>query len=108
MNSGLMDSLIQVQTPTYTNSAYGVAVKPSGYSTVKNIWARIQYNGGSEAMAADKREYRETASVSVHYIDGNTIGVTDVLYFDSKRWNIKGIQHIGRRQYIKMEVENVS
>lgn len=108
MNAGLMDTIITVESPTFTDSAYGKANKPTGYTTARRIWGRVQYNGGSEATAADKKEFRETATISVHYVDGKTIAVTDRLVFNSKVWNIRSIAQVNRRQYLRLEAESVN
>lgn len=107
MNSGLMDVLITIKSPTYTDSDFGKAAKPSGYSTVKSIYARVQYNGGSETTAADKKEYRENATLTVHHLDGKDIAMTDIVEFDTKSWNITSKNIINRNQYIRLEAVTV-
>jgi len=106
MNAGLMDILISVQVATFTNSAYGVASKAASWSTSKSIWGRVVYNGGSETKAADKIEFIETATITVHFIDGSDIALINRLYFDSRSWNIKSKSTVNRNQYIRLEVEN--
>jgi head-tail adaptor len=108
MNAGLMDTIITVESPTFTDSAYGKANKPTGYTTARRIWGRVQYNGGSEGVAADKAEFSQTVTVTVHYQEGKTIAVTDRLVFNAAVWNIKSIAQVNRRQYLRLEAENVS
>jgi head-tail adaptor len=107
MNSGLMDVLVAVQVATFSNSSYGVATKAASWATDKQIWGRVQYNGGGETKAAEKVEFRETATVTLHYTDSNSITVENRLYFDSRPWNIRSKSYVGRNQYIRLEVENV-
>lgn len=103
MNSGLMDIKIAVQTPTYTDSSYGKASKPSSFATTRTMWGRVTFNGGGESIGADKKEFRETVSIQAHYVDAKEILLTDRLSFNSKYWNITSINQIGRNQYIRLE-----
>jgi head-tail adaptor len=103
MNAGLMDTYIAIQTPTYSDSAYGKAAKPSSWATSKSIWGRVQYNGGSESVSAEKKEFRETVTVTFHYLDGSSIDLKDRLSFDSKYWNITSKAIINRNQYLRVE-----
>lgn len=108
MNSGLMDILVSVQVATFTASSYGSASKPASWSTSKSIWARVQYNGGSETKAADKIQFSEGATVTLHFADGSDIALINRLYFDSRAWNIRSKSVVNRNQYIRLEVENVA
>lgn len=103
MNSGLMDVLATVQRPTYSNSAYGKGTKPTSFTEVRRIYGRVQYNGGSETSADPKKEFRESVTITFHYVDSSDILLTDRLVFDSKNWNITSRSTINRNQYIRME-----
>jgi len=107
MNGGLMDVLITVERPTYTDSEFSKATKPSGYSTLLTFWGRVNYNGGSEVTSANKKEFRQTVTITGHYVDTNTIAVTDRLSFDDTYWDIGSRAIVGRNQYIRMEAETV-
>lgn len=103
MNSGLMDVLITIQTPTYTDTAFGKAAKPSSYTDSGTFWGRVNYNGGGESVSSEKKEYRETVTIQAHFIDTQNINLTDRLSFDSKTWNITSKAQVGRNQYNRLE-----
>jgi head-tail adaptor len=103
MNSGMMDIKITVQRGTFTDSSYGKATKPASWSTASTFWGRVTYNGGSESIGADKKEFRQTITVQGHYIDCSTILLTDRLYFNDTAWNITSRAQVGRNQYIRLE-----
>lgn len=103
MNSGIMDIKVTVQTPSFTDSSYGKATKPSSWATSITLWARVTFNGGGESTGADKKEYRETVTLQAHYVDAKNIALTDRLSFNSKVWNITSKNQVGRNQYIRLE-----
>jgi len=106
MNSGLMDIQIIVQTPAFSDSAYGKATKASSWATSKTIWGRVQYNGGSESTGP-KKEFRETVTITFHYVDGSSINLTDRLSFDDKYWNVNSKAIINRNQYLRVEASAI-
>lgn len=107
MNSGLMDTRIQLQSPTYTDSAYGKATKPSSFAVYKTVWGRVVYNGGSESIEADKKAFRESATITMHFVDVRDMALTDRLYFNNKYWNLTSRATVGRNQYIRVEANSV-
>lgn len=100
MNSGLMDRQIVIERGTFGTDDYGGKAAPT-WATLTTVWARIQFNGGNESVAGQKKEFRQNATFTIHYYAGVT--TKDRISYGGKYWNITSVQEINRNQYTRME-----
>ena len=66
MNAGRFDTLVELWRYTSAQNAYGEAIKT--WAKNSDLYARIDYNQGSEDVNADKWENKQNLTIYVRYM----------------------------------------
>lgn len=98
MNIGGMDRYIAIQTPTWTQNAFGESTK--AYATLANVWARIQYNKGKENFEGDKLTAVHNVIFTIRFLEG--FDETAQISYNSRTYKIENIQELGRNEGLKL------
>lgn len=102
MNPGLLDRLITIQTPTVATDEYG-STGESSWSTLVQCWARVQPQGASESVQADKRQTQGNTLFTIYYRSG--VNNRGRIVYNSENYNITDVQEVGYRQYLQITGE---
>jgi len=98
MNAGRFDTLVELWRYTSAQNDYGEAIKT--WAKNSDLYARIDYNQGSEDVNADKWENKQNLTIYVRYMD---MTVKDRIRHDGEDYNIIAISEIDRKMYLKLQ-----
>lgn len=101
LRAGLLDRVATIERATVTLNALNEEVET--WATHTKIRCRVRYLKGSEMLKMEREVLATTIEIETHYLPG--ILTTDRISYDSKYWNIRYIEEIGRRMALKITAE---
>lgn len=102
MDAGMLNRLITIQSQTVATDEYGNAGSRS-WSTVASCWARVQPQGASESVQADKRQSQGNTLFTIYY--RASVNNTCRIVYNGNNYNVTDVQEIGYRQYLQLTGE---
>lgn len=100
-----LDTTIQLQSYTTAADAYGGLTKTwTTYSTQK---ARVEYTSTGSGEDYDKHVNLSVLRIefTIRWLPSNTVTVKDRIVMDSEYYDIRKIEQLGKRRYLKITAE---
>ncbi|MFA5208491.1 MAG: phage head closure protein [Candidatus Paceibacterota bacterium] len=101
--AGSLDRLITIQYPPSTKNDYGEVNLSAGWTQLDQVWSRIEYMGGSEAVEGGKVTALNKIVFIVRY--RTDIAVNMRVSYESKYYYIQFIEEIERREGLRLICE---
>jgi SPP1 family predicted phage head-tail adaptor len=100
MQLGDLNRRIVIEQPTTTKADDGQEI-PS-WSTLSEVWAKVSFEKGGEAMEADQLVARRIIKFWIRYRE---VDETMRILFDGGYFNIRHIERIGRSKYLILKAD---
>ena len=100
-SAGNRDRRILVQRWTPAVDTAGQEVE--GWTDVMTLWASVEEGSGDETFQADQRTQAQTMTFEILYVPG--IVPTHTIVYKEKRYDIKEIAEVGRRDGLRIVAE---
>lgn len=101
MRAGELDRKIVIQSATETRDAYGAVTYTWG--TFAEVWAKKKDLRGDEYFAAQQVNAKIDAIFTIRWLSG--LLETMRISYDSKIWDIRNINELGRREGFEIYAE---
>lgn len=98
MNAGRFDRLVELWRYTTTKNSYGEEIKT--WANQMDLWAKIDFNQGSEDVNAEKWENKQNITVTIRH---TSLTVKDRIKYEEEYFNIIAISEIDRKMYLKLQ-----
>ena len=102
MEIGRLDRSVTIQSVSLSNDAYGDDQSPS-WSTHATVWARKDYNNGSEGIESDQLVHVGICEWTIRHL--STVTAQMRIYDGTDYWYIIRIEEIGRTKGMKLTTE---
>lgn len=103
IDPGKMDRLLRFQQDNGNRSASGQVEQDWQDINEPNEWGMVHSFSGDENYMADKKSATRTRKAVIWYRDD--INEMMTILYDDKRWDIKSIEEIGRREGLSIEIK---
>ena len=100
-NTGNLDTVINIQSPTNTFSST-TGEQLTTYSTLKTVFGCIENMAGEEMQSDNVQIGTDIYKVTIRY---SSVSLLYRLNFDSQYYNIKRIEQIGRKRFTVLYCE---
>ncbi|MCC2547713.1 phage head closure protein [Hymenobacter sp. BT175] len=98
MNIGKLDRRITLEQNTATQNAYGEQVP--AWSEVGEVWARVDYGRGNEAVQAGEQVAIQRIDFTIRYKPGLSARLR--ITYEGQVYDIEAVQELGRRAGLKL------
>jgi SPP1 family predicted phage head-tail adaptor len=103
IQAGQLDRYITIEFPPSTKNDYGEVNLSAGWTTLAQVWARIEYMGGSEGVEANKVTAMNKIVFTIRH--RTDVAVDMRVSYDSKYYYIQFIEEIERREGLRLICE---
>ena len=99
MNIGRLDRYITIKTVSTSVDAYGQPIE--SFSTLANVWAKIEYKSEVEKFENEQLKAVSTIDFTIRY----RTDITEMMKieYNSNAYQITGIAEIGRGEGLKLK-----
>lgn len=102
MQLGDLDRRILIEQYTTAKDAYGQRVQ--SWTTYRQVWAKIAYEGGQEDFEAEQKSVNRIVKFFVRYDSGITEKMR--ISYGSLYYDINNIEEIGRQKYLVLRCDD--
>ncbi len=106
MTIGELDKRVGIYTLATSFNNYGEATR--SYSLLREVWAKIEWEGGFEKVEGDKQTGMAKVHIYIRDIDMGSLSLQSKIIYDSKNYFPKVINYNieGRKKFIEIIAEN--